>query len=79
MELRLSLHLSFFHASMREAVEYALARLQVKAVMIDEAQHLMQVTAPLRPIDQLNWLNSLTNHTHVMYVNAHNILGTFEK
>jgi len=53
---------------MREAVEYALARLQVKAVVIDEAQHLMQVTAPLRPMDQLNWLNSLTNHTQILHV-----------
>lgn len=53
---------------MREAVEYAMARLQVKAVVIDEAQHLMQVTAPLRPMDQLNWLNSLTNHTQVLHV-----------
>ena len=52
----------------REAVEYALARLQVKAVVIDEAQHLMQVAAPLRPLDQLNWLNSLTNHTQILHV-----------
>ena len=53
---------------MREAVEYALARLQVKAVVVDEAQHLMQVTTPLRPMDQLNWLNSLTNHTQILHV-----------
>jgi AAA domain len=53
---------------MREAVEYTLARLQVKAVVIDEAQHLLQVSAPLRPMDQLNWLNSLTNHTQVLHV-----------
>src|SRR5712691_2239944 len=52
----------------REAVEYALARLQVKAVVIDEAQHLMQVTAPLRPVDQLDWLKSLTNRTQVLHV-----------
>ena len=38
---------------MREAVEYALERLQVKAVVVDEAQHLMQVNAPLKPVDQL--------------------------
>ncbi len=53
---------------MREAVEYALERLQVKAVVIDEAQHLLQVTPPLRPLDQLNWLNSLTNHTSILHV-----------
>ncbi len=53
---------------MREAVEYALERLQVKAVVIDEAQHLMQVTAPLRPIDQLDWLKSMTNRTQALHV-----------
>jgi hypothetical protein len=53
---------------MREAVEYALELLQVKAVVIDEAQHLMQVTAPLRPVDQLDWLKSLTNRTQVLHV-----------
>jgi hypothetical protein len=50
---------------MREAVEYALGLLQVKAVVIDEAQHLMQVTAPLRPVDQLDWLKIMTNRTQV--------------
>jgi AAA domain len=53
---------------MREAVEYALERLQVKAVVIDEAQHLMQVTAPLRPVDQLDWLKSMTNRTQALHV-----------
>jgi Cdc6-like AAA superfamily ATPase len=53
---------------MREAVEYALELLQVKAVVIDEAQHLMQVTAPLRPVDQLDWLKSMTNRTQVLHV-----------
>jgi hypothetical protein len=53
---------------MREAVEYALELLQVKAVVIDEAQHLMQVTAPLRPMDQLDWLKSMTNRTQVLHV-----------
>jgi DNA polymerase III delta prime subunit len=53
---------------MREAVEYALERLQVKAVVIDEAQHLMQVTTPLRPVDQLHWLKSMTNRTQVLHV-----------
>ena len=41
---------------------------QVKAVVIDEAQHLLQVTAPLRPVDQLDWLKSLTNRTQVLHV-----------
>jgi DNA polymerase III delta prime subunit len=53
---------------MREAIEYALELVQVKAVVIDEAQHLLQVTAPLRPVDQLDWLKSLTNRTQVLHV-----------
>lgn len=53
---------------MREAVEYALELLQVKAVVIDEAQHLLHVTTPLRPVDQLDWLKSLTNRTQVLHV-----------
>jgi len=53
---------------MREAVEYALELVQVKAVVIDEAQHRLQVTAPLRPVDQLDWLKSLTNRTQVLHV-----------
>lgn len=52
----------------REAVEYAMARLQVKAVVIDEAHHLMQVHAPLRPVDQLDWLKSMTNRTQALHV-----------
>jgi hypothetical protein len=59
---------------LREAVEQALARLQVKAVVIDEAQHLMQVAAPHKPADQLDWLKSMTNWTHVLHV----LVGTYD-
>lgn len=59
---------------LREAVEYALERLHVKAVVIDEAQNVMQVQAPLRPVDQLEWLKSLTNHTQVLHV----LVGSYD-
>ncbi len=59
---------------LREAVEQALARLQVKAVVIDEAQHLMQVQPPLKPVDQLDWLKSMTNRTQVLHV----LVGPFD-
>jgi DNA polymerase III delta prime subunit len=59
---------------LREAVEYALERLQVKAVVIDEAQNMMQVQAPLRPLDQLEWLKSMTNHTQVLHV----LVGSYD-
>lgn len=59
---------------LREAVEYALERLHVKAVVIDEAQNVMHVQAPLRPVDQLEWLKSLTNHTQVLHV----LVGSYD-
>jgi energy-coupling factor transporter ATP-binding protein EcfA2 len=59
---------------LREAVEYALERLQVKAVVVDEAQNMMQVQAPLRPVDQLEWLKSMTNHTQVLHV----LVGSYD-
>jgi hypothetical protein len=59
---------------LREAVEYALERLQVKAVVVDEAQNMMHVQAPLRPVDQLEWLKSMTNHTQVLHV----LVGSYD-
>jgi Cdc6-like AAA superfamily ATPase len=59
---------------MREAVVYALELLQVKAVFVDEAQHLMSVDTPHKPTAQLNWLKTLTNRTHVLHV----LVGNFE-
>jgi AAA domain len=59
---------------LREAVEHALERLHVQAVVIDEAQHLMQVAAPLKPADQLDWLKSMTNRTNVLHV----LVGTYD-
>ena len=59
---------------LREAVEYALERLHVKAVVIDEAQHLMRVEAPHKPVEQLDWLKSLTNRTNVLHV----LVGTYD-
>jgi AAA domain-containing protein len=59
---------------LREAVEQALERLHVKAVVIDEAQHLMQVAAPHKLGDQLDWLKSMTNRTNVRHV----LVGTYD-
>ncbi len=53
---------------LRDAVIYALERLQVKAVIIDEAQHLMRVEPPIKPIDQLDWLKGMTNRTNVLHI-----------
>jgi Bacterial TniB protein len=59
---------------MREAVVYALELLHVKAVFVDEAQHLMYVDAPHKPTTQLDWLKTLTNRTNVLHV----LVGYFE-
>ena len=40
----------------------------VKAVIIDEAQHLMRVEPPIKPIDQLDWLKGMTNRTNVLHI-----------
>lgn len=53
---------------LRDAVIYALERLQVKAVIIDEAQHLMRVEPPIKPVDQLDWLKGMTNRTNVLHI-----------
>ncbi|MFL5661796.1 MAG: AAA family ATPase [Ktedonobacteraceae bacterium] len=59
---------------MQEGVEYALERLQVRAVVIDEAQHLMRVEAPHKPVEQLDWLKSLMNRTNVLHI----LVGNYE-
>jgi DNA polymerase III delta prime subunit len=58
---------------LREAVVYALGLLRVKAVFVDEAQHLMYVDTPHRPAAQLDWLKALTNRTNVL----HGLVGNF--
>jgi hypothetical protein len=58
---------------MRDAVSYALDLLKVKAVCIDEAQHLMQADAAQKPSIQLDWLKSLTNRSDLLYV----LIGNF--
>lgn len=57
----------------REAVIYALEVAGVKAICIDEAQHLMHADAAGRPGVQLDWLKSLTNRTNTLYV----LVGNF--
>ena len=58
---------------MRDAVLYALDLLKVKAVCIDEAQHLMQADAAHKPSIQLDWLKSLTNQSQLLYI----LVGNF--
>jgi hypothetical protein len=57
---------------MRNAVEYALALLQVKVVFVDEAQHLLASDTRSRPTAQLDWLKTLANRINVLHVLAGN-------
>lgn len=59
---------------MRNAVEYALALLQVKVVFVDEAQHLLAADSRSRPTAQLDWLKTLANRTNVLHV----LVGHFD-
>jgi len=58
----------------RNAVEYALALLQVKVVFVDEAQHLLASDTARKPTAQLDWLKALTNRTNILHV----LVGNFD-
>jgi hypothetical protein len=59
---------------LRHALEDALSRRGVRAVLLDEAQHLLKLSSGVRLIDQLDWLKSMTNVTGVVHV----LIGTYE-
>jgi hypothetical protein len=61
-------------AELRQALEDALRRYGVRAVIIDEAQHLMQVGTGAKLLDQLDWIKSMTNVTEVLHI----LLGTYD-
>jgi AAA domain len=48
-------------AELRHALEDALGRHGVRAVILDEAQHLMKVGTGDKLLDQLDWIKSMTN------------------
>jgi len=59
---------------LRQAMEEALIRRGVRAVVLDEAQHLMQVASGVKLLDQLDWIKSMTNMTGVVHV----LVGTYD-
>jgi hypothetical protein len=59
---------------LRRALEEAIARRGVRAVIIDEAQHLMKVASGAKLLDQLDWLKSMTNLTGVVPA----LIGTYD-
>ncbi len=58
---------------LRDAVSYALELVGVKAVCVDEAQHLMHADATQKPSTQLDWLKSLTNRSNLLHI----LVGNF--
>lgn len=58
---------------LRYALEEALRTQHVRAVILDEAQHLMQGGQASTALDQLDWIKSMTNVTGVLHI----LLGTY--
>ncbi|NJM90510.1 MAG: ATP-binding protein [Hydrococcus sp. RU_2_2] len=62
---------------LRHALEDAFAKRGVRAVILDEAQHLMKVgngQGAGKLLDQLDWIKSITNVTGVLHI----LIGTYE-
>jgi Cdc6-like AAA superfamily ATPase len=62
---------------LRHALEDALSRRGVQAVILDEAQHLMKLgsgSSAGKLLDQLDWIKSMTNVTGVVHI----LIGTYE-
>jgi AAA domain len=62
---------------LRHALEAAMSKRGVKAVILDEAQHLMKAGSGVsggKLLDQLDWIKSMTNVTGVLHI----LIGTYE-
>lgn len=62
---------------LRQALEEAMNKRGVKAVILDEAQHLMKIGSGAsggKLLDQLDWIKSMTNVTGVLHI----LIGTYE-
>ena len=58
-------------SELRHAMEEAMLRHGVQAVILDEAQHLMTIgngVSGSSLLDQLEWIKSMTNVTNIVYV-----------
>lgn len=62
---------------LRHALEAAMIKRGVQAVILDEAQHLMKIGTGSNAgklLDQLDWIKSMTNVTGVLHI----LIGTYE-
>lgn len=60
--------------ALRRAMEKVFIRRQLKAFMVDEAQHLFEVAGGRQMLNQMNWIKSIANLTST----AHVLFGTYE-
>jgi AAA domain len=60
--------------TLRRILEQAMKRHQLKAFMIDEAQHLVMVAGGKQMLHQMNWLKSMANLTETIHV----LFGTYD-
>ncbi|WP_308189200.1 AAA family ATPase [Nostoc mirabile] len=62
---------------LRHALEEVMTKRGVRAVILDEAQHLMKIgtgASAGKLLDQLDWIKSMTNVTGVLHI----LIGTYE-
>jgi hypothetical protein len=64
---------------LRHALEETMIKRGVRAVILDEAQHLMKIgsgtgASAAKLLDQLDWIKSMTNVTGVLHI----LIGTYE-
>src|SRR5437764_2706216 len=64
-------------AELRNAMEEAMQRHGVRAVILDEAQHVMTIGSSASGsslLDQLDWIKSMTNVTNIVHI----LVGTYD-
>jgi energy-coupling factor transporter ATP-binding protein EcfA2 len=59
---------------LRDAWEEALREHQVRAVILDEAQHLLKNATASTPLDQLDWIKSMVTMTRALHI----LVGPYE-
>lgn len=59
---------------LRDAWEEVLRDHQVRAVILDEAQHLLKNATAATPLDQLDWIKSMVTMTHALHI----LVGPYE-
>lgn len=67
-------HSSKGSAALRRSLERVLRHRQIRAFMVDEAQHLLLMAGGHQMLQQMNWIKSIANITNT----THALFGTYE-